>query len=115
MVKLKYENGKDIFPADLLRRIQKYVSGKFVYIPSADKKRAWGETSGYKQYLADRNHEIKTKFHAGTGIETLSEEYHLSFDTIKKICQAGKTGRMDSSLSEFRRSQQGFFRRTETF
>lgn len=87
---MKYENGKDIFPAELLRQIQKYVSGKTVYIPSADEKRAWGETSGYKQYLRDRNSEIKSKFCAGAGIEALSNEYHLSFDTIKKIVYSKK-------------------------
>lgn len=87
---MKYENGKDIFPADLLSRIQKYVSGKFVYIPSTDKKRAWGETSGYKQYLTDRNHDIKAKFHAGLSIEALAAEYYLSFDTIKKIVYSKK-------------------------
>lgn len=89
-MRLKYENGKDIFPPDLLRRIQKYVSGTFVYIPSADKKRRWGETSGYKQYLADRNREIKAKFRAGAGIEALAEEYSLSFDTVKKIVYTKK-------------------------
>lgn len=87
---MKYANGKDIFPDDLLRQIQKYVSGTFVYIPSSDKKRAWGETSGYKQYLADRNYEIKTKFRAGAGIDELSDEYHLSFETIKKIVYTKK-------------------------
>lgn len=89
-MRLKYENGKDIFPDDLLRRIQKYVSGKFVYIPSSEQKRAWGETSGYKQYLSDRNCDIRSKFRAGTSIETLSNEYHLSFDTIKKIVYSKK-------------------------
>lgn len=87
---MKYKNGKDIFPDDLLCRIQKYISGTFVYIPSAGKKRAWGETSGYKQYLADRNHDIKTKFHAGADIEILADEYHLSCDTIKKIVYSKK-------------------------
>lgn len=87
---MKYENGKDIFPDDLLCRIQKYISGTFVYIPSSGKKRAWGETSGYKQYLAERNHDIKSKFHAGDSIETLTDEYHLSFDTIKKIVYSKK-------------------------
>ncbi len=48
---MKYQNGKDIFPEDLLKQIQKYVSGKLVYIPSGVNKRGWGETSGYKQYL----------------------------------------------------------------
>lgn len=90
MIKLKYENGKDIFPTDLLHQIQKYVSGKFVYIPSSDKKRAWGETSGYRQYLIDRNRDIKAKFHTGVGIEALADEYHLSFDTIKKIIYSKK-------------------------
>lgn len=90
MMKLKYENGKYIFPDNLLRQIQKYVSGTFVYIPSSDKKRAWGETSGYKQYLADRNYEIKAKFRAGISIDALSDEYHLSFETIKKIVYTKK-------------------------
>ena len=47
---LKYENGKDIFPERLLKQIQKYVSGKLVYIPSPEeKKKDWGEASGYRQ------------------------------------------------------------------
>ena len=90
MIWLKYENGKDILPADLLYQIQQYVSGKFIYIPSSNKKRAWGETSGYKQYLSDRNRDIKAKFRAGAGIEALSNEYNLSFDTIKKIVYSKK-------------------------
>lgn len=65
---MKYENGKDIFPEQLLKQIQKYVSGKLVYIPVNDQKRVWGESSGYKQYLVERNRNIKTKFYAGTSI-----------------------------------------------
>ena len=40
MIELKYENGRDIFPERLLKQIQKYVSGKLVYIQSSDKKLA---------------------------------------------------------------------------
>lgn len=40
---MKYENGKDIFPEQLLRQIQKYAAGKLVYIPSTEKKKDWGE------------------------------------------------------------------------
>lgn len=87
---MKYENGKDIFPADLLRQIQKYVSGKVVYIPAKEKKRAWGETSGYKRYLSDRNRAIRAKFRAGAGMEELAEEYFLSCETIKKIAYSKK-------------------------
>lgn len=87
---MKYEDGKDIFPPALLRQIQKYVSGKCVYIPSSGKKRRWGETSGYKQYLSDRNRAIREKFRAGVSVDTLAEEYHLSLDTIKKIVYSKK-------------------------
>ena len=84
MIELKYENGRDIFPERLLKQIQKYVSGKLVYIPSSDKKRAWGETSGYKQYLIERNRDIKSKFNAGASVEQLADEYYLSCESIKK-------------------------------
>ena len=87
---MKYENGKDIFPEKLLKQIQKYVSGKAVYIPAKAQKRKWGDTSGYKLYLFERNRDIKEKFKAGAGIEELSEEYHLSFDSIKKIVYSKK-------------------------
>lgn len=87
---MKYENGEDIFPEQLLKQIQKYVSGKLVYIPSGDKKRAWGETSGYKQYLLERNHDIRKKFNDGINIEQLADEYYLSCDSVKKIVYSKK-------------------------
>lgn len=82
---MKYENGGDIFPERLLKQIQKYVSGKLVYIPSSDKKRTWGETSGYKKYLLERNRDIRNKFNAGASIEQLSDEFYLSYESIKKL------------------------------
>lgn len=87
---MKYENGRDIFPERLLRQIQKYVSGKLVYIPSKEKKREWGESSGYKQYLAERNRDIRERFHAGAGMEQLADEYYLSCESIKKIVYSKK-------------------------
>lgn len=87
---MKYENGKDIFPEQLLKQIQKYVSGKLVYIPVNDQKRVWGESSGYKQYLVERNRNIKTKFYAGTSIEQLADEFYLSQESIKKIVYSKK-------------------------
>ncbi|MBZ9689334.1 ParB N-terminal domain-containing protein [Clostridium estertheticum] len=89
---MKYENGEDIFPEQLLRQIQKYVSGKLVYIPSGAKRREWGETSGYKQYLLERNRNILNKFNDGISIEQLSDEYYLSCDSIKKIVYSKKEG-----------------------
>lgn len=83
--RLKYENGKDIFPEQLLKQIQKYTSGRLIYIPARDNKRWWGETSGYKQYLFERNRDIRQKFNKGANIEQLSDEYDLSDESIKKL------------------------------
>ena len=87
---MKYENGKDIFPERLLKQIQKYAAGKLVYIPSMEQKKDWGESTGYKQYLLKRNHDIKLKFRNGVTIEQLADEYHLSYETIRKIVYSKK-------------------------
>lgn len=87
---MKYENGRDIFPERLLKQIQKYASGKLVYIPMADKKKDWGENTGYRKYLLKRNHDIRLKFRNGVTIGQLADEYCLSFETIKKIVYSKK-------------------------
>ena len=87
---MKYENGKDIFPERLLKQIQKYAAGKLVYIPSMDQKKDWGETTGYRKYLLKRNHDIRLKFRNGVTIEQLADEYHLSYETIRKIVYSKK-------------------------
>lgn len=87
---MKYENGKTLFPPELLREIQKYVSGRLVYIPSADRKRSWGETSGYRQYLLERNCDIREKFRRGERIEDLADAYFLSTESVRKIIYAKK-------------------------
>lgn len=87
---MKYENGKDIFPEKLLKQIQKYAAGKVVYIPVGETKRPWGETSGYKRFLAERNRDIKAKFKSGIDIEKLADEYYLSVESIRKIVYSKK-------------------------
>ncbi len=82
---MNYENAADILPEDLLKRVQKFAAGKLIYVPEATEKRSWGETSGYKRYLTERNQEIKDKFISGSTIENLADEYSLSVESIKKI------------------------------
>ena len=87
---MKYENGRNIFPERILRQIQKYAAGKLVYIPARETKRPWGETSGYRRYLAQRNREIKAAFQAGVGIEQLADAYCLSVESVKRIVYSKK-------------------------
>ena len=83
---MSYKNGKEILPADVLGEIQKYFAGGIIYIPMVEEQRKqWGTTTDTKEMIRKRNHEIKTKKNQGSSIERLMEEYHLSYDTIKRI------------------------------
>ena len=87
---MKYENAKDIFPLWLFKEIQNYASGTLVYIPSAEPKRSWGESSGYKQYLSERNDAIRCEFSKGISIDALADAFYLSPDSIKRIVYSRK-------------------------
>lgn len=82
---MSYKNGKDILPEEVLFQIQKYFSGGIIYIPSPDKPKEWGTKTGIKEQLRIRNIEIKAKKKQGFSIEELMVEYHLSYDSIKRI------------------------------
>ncbi|PWW33727.1 MULTISPECIES: CD3324 family protein [Paenibacillus] len=83
---MKYVKGDVIFPEYLLKEIQEYIQGEFVYIPQKDGlRKQWGEKSGQREQLARRNKEIREKFKFGVSIDRLTQSYHLSHDTIKKI------------------------------
>lgn len=82
---MKYRNAQDIFPETLLKQIQRYVSGETIYIPAGSGKKSWGETSGYQQFIRERNAAIKVEFEAGKTIDSLMEKYCLSYDSIKRI------------------------------
>ena len=86
---MKYENARDIFPPELLAQIQRYVSGKTIYIPAAETKR-WGESSGYRRCLRDRNREIRSAFASGQSIERLAEAFCLSPESIRRIVYSKK-------------------------
>lgn len=93
---MKYRNAREIFPGYLLKQIQRYISGETIYIPVPDgsARRSWGETSGYQQFIRERNAEIKSEFAAGKSIEELAEKYWLSSDTLKRIVYSRKEQNM---------------------
>lgn len=82
---MKYENAQDLLPESLLTQVQKYISGKLVYIPARGQHRKWGCVSGYRQMLQDRNRNIRAQFALGETIQTLAQNYHLSCESIKRI------------------------------
>lgn len=82
---MKYINAAEVLPNSLLIEIQKYISGKILYIRSEGKNTRWGEKSGSRQYYANRNKKIKHKYEEGYSIRKISQEYGLSYETVRKI------------------------------
>lgn len=88
---MKYANADLIFPEELLREIQKYMSGGVVYVPTPEGlRKKWGENSGSRKYLSNRNDEIRQIFSDGATINQLSERFFLSSYSIKKIVYSKK-------------------------
>jgi len=89
---VKYINADTIFPEELLKEIQRHIPGGLIYIPRPkDAHKKWGENSGSRRTVQERNNGIRQLFAAGTTIDQLAEQYCLSVDSIKKIvyCKKG--------------------------
>lgn len=83
---MNYKNGRDIFPPQLLREIQRYVQGEKIYIPQTQEGKAgWGERSGGRTEISFRNTEIMKKHEEGLSIDDISVLFCLSTETIRKI------------------------------
>ncbi|MDU4890073.1 MAG: CD3324 family protein [Clostridium sp.] len=83
---MKYEKAQEVLPEELVKMIQKYVDGKYLYIPRKNENhKAWGENSGIRTSLKVRNNEIYQKYLSGATINALSEEYYLSEKSIRRI------------------------------
>ncbi len=82
---MKYYNAKKLLPEALVRELQLYVQGGYIYVPAAGERKQWGEVSGYRCELAERNREIRLAYQAGVSIDTLAGRYNLSPHAIRKI------------------------------
>lgn len=83
---MNYKNGRDVLPPSLLKELQKYIQGDLIYIPKPPNQRAnWGEVSGTRKLLADRNAEIRLYYTNGWTVADLERKYHLSSESIRKI------------------------------
>lgn len=83
---MKYKNAKAVLPDALVKELQNYVQGEYIYIPVEPKRqKRWGEVSGYRKELKERNKNIKEEYQNGYSMEFLSEKYNLSISAIRKI------------------------------
>ena len=87
----EYRNAAEILPASLLAALQRYAAGQQIYVPRTEERVGWGQRSGTRQALDQRNQEIRRRRAEGVSVDELMAEYHLGYDSIRKILQ-GKNG-----------------------
>ena len=85
---MSYIKAKDILPEDLIRQIQQYADGVYIYIPRKPGTRhKWGQKTDYKSVLHIRNDCIRRDYIQKISIAELSQKYHLSEKSIRRILQ----------------------------
>lgn len=85
---MRYMKAEQILPMELIRQIQEYADGVYIYIPRKPGTRhAWGQETDYKAELLARNDRIRGDFAAGMTVRELSGKYHLSEKSIRRILQ----------------------------
>jgi len=82
----KYINAREVLPAYLLRELQKYAEGKQLYVPKREENHlGWGERSGYREEIRERNRQLRGRYAQGHSVEELARDFCLSEATIRKL------------------------------
>ena len=85
---MSYIKAEEILPRELIRQIQEYADGVYIYIPRKPGTRhPWGQETVYKAELKLRNDRIRSDYAVGTSVVALSCKYHLSEKSIRRILQ----------------------------
>lgn len=83
---MKYVNAKILLPEELVKELQGYIQGGYLYVPADPaRQKRWGEVSGYRQELKERNRQILEAYQKGVSVDELAEAYCLSVYAIRKI------------------------------
>lgn len=83
---MKYTNATAILPKGLVEELQGYIQGEYLYVPAKqEQQKRWGELSGYRRELQQRNLAIVEKHRQGVSVELLADQYCLSVYAIRKI------------------------------
>lgn len=75
-----YKNVREVLPDDLIKKIQEYVDGEYIYIPRKEKRNVNSEREN-----TIRDKEIYEKYQNGYTVKRLAEEYFISSQGIYKI------------------------------
>ena len=85
---MSYIKAEEVLPEELLRAIQQYIDGVYIYIPRKPGTRhRWGQETPYKAELDVRNDSIRRDRTGGMTVTELGKKYHLSEKSIRRILQ----------------------------
>ena len=85
---MSYIKAENVLPEELIRQIQEYTDGAYLYIPRKPGSRhAWGQETAYRGELQQRNERIRSDHAAGASVVALSVQYFLSEKSIRRILQ----------------------------
>ncbi|MFS0783188.1 CD3324 family protein [Bacillus sp. 1P06AnD] len=83
---MSYKKATEHLPSELLKVIQEYIDGEYIYIPRKEcNKKSWGSTTNTRQELKQRNKKIYNDYLSGIDMNTLSTSYYLSVKSIQRI------------------------------
>ena len=103
---MSYVNADDVLPEILVKEIQKYVDGQLLYIPRKDENLlSWGEKSGTREQMAERNQKIVSLYYSGETVANLSKLYYLSEKRIQGIIYEYESYKKENGNTERCRKQ----------
>ena len=81
---MKYIKADSVLPIALVEELQSYI--QYIYVPSRkDSKKKWGELSGCRYEIEQRNRKIRKDYQQGKSVDELADIYYLSVHSIRKI------------------------------
>lgn len=83
---MKHIKADSVLPIALIEELQSYIQGGYIYAPSRkDSKKKWGELSGCRYEIEQRNGKIRKDYQQGKSVDELADIYYLSVHSIRKI------------------------------
>lgn len=81
-----YRKAETVLPPEVVALIQQYVDGESIYIPrKKENRKVWGEKTGYRSQMEERDGQIYADYLSGMKPETLTGRYFLSEKSIRRI------------------------------
>ena len=83
---MKYKNAQAVLPDALVKELQSYVQGEYIYVPVEQKRqKRWGEVSGYRKELEKRNWQIKQEYQKGSSMDRLEKNMVCLYLLFEKL------------------------------